>query len=63
MIFLFLAVKTQWRMGNRGPIGLDYNVVHHLLDRKGMDQQTYDQYMDDISVIETAALAELHKED
>lgn len=42
-----------------GPIGLDYAAMYPLLDRANGD---WNQLFEDIRVMESAALDELHKE-
>lgn len=59
---LYLDHSTQWRQGMGGPSGLDYNPIFHELDRKGLEQAEYDQIMDDVRLIEDAALAVFHKD-
>lgn len=59
-LLLFRQHNTQWRMGMGGPIGLDYGVIHYALDRKGVVGDDFDQIMDDIRVVEAAALAKIH---
>ena len=54
--FLFNALRTQWRMGMRGPTGLDHNVLFRRLDRMGLDIDEYDQLDADIRVMEAEAL-------
>lgn len=61
-IRLFLSVSTQWRVGMNGPVGLDYNVVFHELDRMGLERDEYDDLMGAIREIERTALDELRKE-
>lgn len=39
-----------------GYVGLDYNVLLRLLDRLGLDDEAYDQMLDDIRVMESEAL-------
>lgn len=39
-----------------GVIGLDYNVFHHALDRKKIPADLYDEYLNDLQVIEATAL-------
>lgn len=58
---LFLQYKTQWRCGPNGAIGLDYNVFHHALDRKRVEGTKYDDWLADLSIIESQALAILSK--
>lgn len=60
-IQLFNRVSTQWRVGANGPVGLDYNVIFHELDRKGLADDDYDDLMASIRVIESTALEEIHK--
>jgi hypothetical protein len=55
-IQLFTQVSTQWRMGSSGPIGLDYNVVFHELDRMALERDAYDDLMGSIRVVEGVAL-------
>lgn len=61
-IQLFTRYSTQWRVGMNGPIGLDYTVIFHDLDRRGLTDDEYDDLMASIRVIETVALEELHKD-
>lgn len=58
---LFQQVSTQWRAGANGPIGLDYLVIFHELDRRALGREDYDDFMYCIRVIEDAALAEMRK--
>ena len=53
---LFANYSNQWRMGAAGPVGLDYNVLHHALDRKNLTPSAYDDWLDDLRIIENAAL-------
>ena len=58
---MFIALSTQWRVGANGPVGLDYNVVFHELERKGLVGDDYDDMMASIRVIEGTALAAIHE--
>lgn len=58
-ISLFRRFATQWRAGSSGVYGLDYTVFLHELDRRGLDQDAYDEMVDALHVIEQAALDEL----
>jgi len=60
-IKLFTTLSTQWRIGANGPTGLDYNVVFHELDRKGLAGDDYDDMMGALRVIESTALQAIHK--
>lgn len=58
---LFCRLHTQWRVGAAGPVGLDYTVVFHELDRQGLSRDEYDETMALLGLIERAALEEIHK--
>lgn len=58
---LFLRYSTQWRVGMNGATGLDYNPILHDLDRRHLADDAYDDFMDCIRVIESAALDEMGK--
>lgn len=49
-------------MGPGGPVGLDYNVIYHELDRRGLAGDPYDEMMAALRVIESTALEEIHKD-
>lgn len=49
-------MQTQWRVGMGGAIGLDYNVVFHELDRKNLDKSEYDDFFNDIQIMEAEVL-------
>ncbi|MFA5662402.1 DUF1799 domain-containing protein [Castellaniella sp.] len=53
----FLRLSTQWRVGPGGVYGMDYNPVFHELDRAGMSSEEYDELLEDVRVMESAALA------
>ncbi|MFZ6801926.1 DUF1799 domain-containing protein [Undibacterium sp. Di24W] len=58
---LFISLRTQWRVGTNGNTGLDYNVLYKKLDRMNLDDEEYSQMEYDISILEYAALEEMHK--
>lgn len=58
---LFVQYSTQWRMGMNGPAGLDFTVIHHALDRKGITGEEFDRYVSDMQTIEQAALLKIHE--
>lgn len=60
-IELFTRYSTQWRVGAGGPVGLDYTVIFHDLDRRGLSADEYDDMMAAVRIIEQAALDEIHK--
>ena len=61
-LHLFNQLSTQWRVGAAGPVGLDYNVLFHELDRRELAREDYDDLLGSIRVIEGVALAEMRKE-
>ena len=62
VFLLFQRYCTQWRMGPRGPIGLDMSVFHDALDRKGIKGNEFDDFVVDLGVIEAAALGIFNEE-
>lgn len=57
---LYSDNSTQWRVAPNGkPIGLDYNVFFHELDRMNLDNDQYDDFMAMLRVIESQAKHEL----
>lgn len=54
---LFVQMKTQWRVGASGPTGLDYNVLFTLMALKNIGVEI----LDDIRIMESAALAEIYR--
>lgn len=60
-LMLFRQFSSQWRFGMNGPAALDLNVFQHALDKRGVSGDDYAQIMDDLSVIEGAALTQIHK--
>lgn len=59
---LFCEVSTQWRTGMNGPTGLDYSVVFRLMDEEGLKGQDWRGMLQDIRVIESAALVQMRAE-
>lgn len=58
---LFLYMQTQWRIGTGGPIGFDYNVALHKMDRMKLSDQEYDQLEADLRLMEFAALDAMYE--
>lgn len=58
---LFARNYTQWRVGPGGPIGLDYGVLYHDLDRQEIPKADQQEIMDVLRIIERAALEIFHK--
>jgi hypothetical protein len=63
VVQLFSRLSTQWRTGMGGPTGMDYTLPLKLMDRMNLSQKDYDQMLDDLYVMEVAALNEMSKED
>ncbi len=59
-VHLFTQFATQWRVGPGGAVGLDYGVIFHELDRRALAAADYDDLMDSLRTIESAALDALH---
>ena len=53
---LFDSISTQWRIGMGGPIGLDYSVLFHKMDRMKLSDADYSDLEMDIRVMEDAVL-------
>jgi hypothetical protein len=60
---LFAYMRTQWRAGGMGVIGLDYGTMHRKMDRMNLDQAQYDELEADIQTMEFAALGIMHSRD
>lgn len=60
VVSLFITYQSQWRVGMNGAIGLDFNVFHHALDRKGVSTNEYDDFIQKLRVIEAEALKWMH---
>jgi hypothetical protein len=60
VITLFGNLGTQWRVGMGGVIGLDYNVMFHLMDRMNLSPQDYDHLFADMRVAEAEAISILN---
>ena len=60
---LFSYMRTQWRAGGMGIIGLDYGPLHRKMDRMGLSAEGYDDLEGDIQTMEYAALGAMHDRD
>ncbi|MFC3457263.1 MULTISPECIES: DUF1799 domain-containing protein [Massilia] len=60
---LFAYMRTQWRAGAMGVIGLDYGVLHRKMDRMDLGALQYDELEADIQVMEFAALNLMNSRD
>lgn len=62
-VLLLQRLRTQWRVGMGGAVGLDYSVMYRMMDRMGLDKDAYDQLEADIQVMEDEVLAMLAEKD
>lgn len=53
---MFVAIRTQWRVGPGGPYGLDYNVLYRRMDRMNLSPLDWARLESEIQVMEIAAL-------
>lgn len=58
---LFIELCTQWRTGPGGPIGLDYNVLFHKLDRMRLKRAEYERLESNVRIMEDEALTIMWK--
>lgn len=61
---VYLAMLTQWRMGEAGPVGLDYGCLlgkHGVMAMCGIRRGDRAEVFEGIQIMETAALAHIHK--
>ena len=58
---LFSTLQTQWRTGMSGPTGLDYNTLFTVMALKNLSDEHQCELLDDIRVMESAALTEIHR--
>lgn len=54
-------LQTQWRTSMAGPVGLDYSVFMQVMGLRGLDADEQLALLDDLRVLERAALNEIHK--
>lgn len=57
---IFQSMGTQWRSGVGGVTGLDYNVLPWLMKINGVKDEA--AALNDIRIMERAALAKIHEE-
>jgi hypothetical protein len=53
----FLKVRTQWRTGAAGAIGLDYPAVERRVERMRLDPEVEERVLEDIELMESIILA------
>lgn len=58
---VFDSIKTQWRVGQVGVYGLDYNVLPLLLKVNSIPESDWPQVMTDIRIMEAAAIDQIRE--
>lgn len=58
---VFLAMKTQWRVGMGGYTGLDYSALSEIWRRLKVPPADRDAVFEDLRQIEQAALLAMHE--
>lgn len=58
-VAVFEAMLTQWRVGPGGAVGLDYNVLPWVMERKRVDDA--DDVFEGLRIMERAALREIRR--
>lgn len=59
---MFEALRTQWRVGSGGVVGLDYSAIHPVLRLLNVKRAEWPGIFEDIRVMESAARSEINKE-
>lgn len=62
-VLLLQRLRTQWRVGMGGAVGLDYSVMYRMMDRMELGKEAHDQLEADIQVMEEEVLAMLAEKD
>lgn len=55
-------MRTQWRVGFGGPIGLVYGELPLVLRMRGVPRAKWPNLFDEVQVMEAAALEWMHRE-
>lgn len=55
-VILFTRLRTQWRVGFGGAVGLDYNVLYRMMGRLYSEPEAVELIESDIQVMELEAL-------
>lgn len=58
---LFIELMTQWRIGMRGPDGLDYSAVSALFELRSIRGARRWRMFDDIRMMEAAVLTKIRR--
>jgi hypothetical protein len=57
---LFRTLRTQWRMGPAGPAAFDYTTLFSLMALMGVEQKHQVTLLQQIRIMEAAALEVIH---
>lgn len=55
-VTLFARMRTQWRVGFGGAVGLDYNVLYRMIGRLKLGDMEAEELEEDVQVMELEAL-------
>lgn len=58
---LLERLQTQWRIGVAGATGLDYGVMHQMMDRMNLDAEAFDELEFQMRVLESEALSAMRE--
>ena len=58
---LFIRLGTQWRIGINGATGLDHNVLFKHIERMNLSDDEFDDLIEAVRALESAALEEIRK--
>lgn len=61
-VLVFLAMRTQWRVGMSGCTGLDYAALGEVWERVGIDAADRSAVFADLQHVERGALAAMHED-
>lgn len=61
-LLLFEAMRTQWRLGQGGPSGLDYTAVQATASMLGIKRHDLGRMFPDLRIMEHEALAVMAEE-
>ena len=59
---LFSAMRTQWRHGFNGPVGLDYSAIDSTIGMIGLGDVDRKELFHQIQILESEALSLIHKQ-
>ena len=61
--FLFFRrLGTRWCVGMGGATGIRWEAVYPLMDRLGLEPEQWDELLQDLEVMESAALTQMAKD-